>query len=565
MQLRKIYDQDAERTYHLREPSRTIRADDKIAHHRHAGDVDSGKAWRTVRRPSDMNEYAKEIQEIRAQAGSTKAHGKVFVKVRCLQKLCIPIPQQPTFFTCTLNNGIHFVTTPECPLEPNALIDQEFELIEHGKLAFSLTIKVRKDPHIVDQIRQMATPSPQQFMPAPPPPRPSGLRGLFSSTPKKQPKQALLRRPTPVMEDHLVRYMKADGSIGRAYINFKDIVKRCDTRLFETSYPLVGEWSEDSVRGGVAGVPGSMMSTQVSQRPIGELVLHIFRLPPLPGVPPETLPQSLEECHRGLSAVAWHKKIYYQGLLTQNGGDITSWRRRQFRIIGSNLIAYNDVTGKAIATISLRQALAVEDDQNPLAPGAVPGRRGRDESDAYFSDNRCFRLLFDNDEDIAFYADSEEEKAEWLRILRALVGNIPPHPLWAELVWQRHEQAAAAQALTQQQAQQGHQSQPQQEEETESPPQPQSQSQPSAHQVHSQPMQQPPPQHIQSPRAPTQHPPIQHGQGHKSQPPIPQMWQPRAHSLSPTPTQRGRNPPPPGKQMPPPPAPLPVPRPQAWR
>ena len=40
-----------------------------------------------------------------------------------------------------------------------------------------------------------------------------------------------------------------------------------------------------------------------------------------------------------------------------------------------------------------------------------------------------------------------------LRILRALVGNIPPHPLWAELVWQRHEQAAAAQAQQAQQAQ----------------------------------------------------------------------------------------------------------------
>jgi hypothetical protein len=116
--------------------------------------------------------------------------------------------------------------------------------------------------------------------------------------------------------------MKADGSLGRAYINFKDIVKRCDTRLFETSYPLIGEWSEDSVRGG-GGLPGSVMSGHMTQRPIGELVLHIFRLPPLPGVPPETLPQSLEECHRGLSAVAWHKKIYYQGLLTQNGGDIT--------------------------------------------------------------------------------------------------------------------------------------------------------------------------------------------------------------------------------------------------
>lgn len=31
-----------------------IRADDKVGHHRRAGDVDSGKAWRTVRRPSDM-------------------------------------------------------------------------------------------------------------------------------------------------------------------------------------------------------------------------------------------------------------------------------------------------------------------------------------------------------------------------------------------------------------------------------------------------------------------------------------------------------------------------------
>lgn len=155
-----------------------------------------------------------------------------------------------------------------------------------------------------------------------PPPKQGGFRSFFSSTPKKHPKQALMRRPEVTMEDHLVRYMKADGAIGRAYVNFKDIVKRCDTRLFETSYPLIGEWAEDSVRNW-AGAPGSVMSSTSSQRPVGELVLQIFRLPPLPGVPPETLPQSLEECHRGLRAVAWHKKIYHQGVLTQNGGDIT--------------------------------------------------------------------------------------------------------------------------------------------------------------------------------------------------------------------------------------------------
>ena len=29
-----------------------------------------------------------------------------------------------------------------------------------------------------------------------------------------------------------------------------------------------------------------------------------------------------------------------------------------------------------------------------------------------------------------------------LEVLRALVGRIPPHPLWAELLWQRQEELA---------------------------------------------------------------------------------------------------------------------------
>ncbi|KAG8728919.1 Bud site selection protein bud4, partial [Ceratobasidium sp. 423] len=178
--------------------------------------------------------------------------------------------------------------------------------IECGKLAFSLPIKIRKHSHIVNEIR------------------------LLTSTPKKQPKQALLRRPTPVMEDHL------------------DIVERWDTRLFKTSDPLIGEWSEDSVRDGGAGAPSAVMSTHTSQRPIGVLVLHIFGLPPLPGVPPETLPQSVDGCHWGLSAAGWHTTVYYQGSVTQNGGDIR--RQRQFRIDDANVTAYNDLTGKAIAT-----------------------------------------------------------------------------------------------------------------------------------------------------------------------------------------------------------------------
>jgi hypothetical protein len=40
----------------------------------------------------------------------------------------LPLPEQPTALTCTLNNGIHFVSTPECPLGRDSRIEQEFEL-----------------------------------------------------------------------------------------------------------------------------------------------------------------------------------------------------------------------------------------------------------------------------------------------------------------------------------------------------------------------------------------------------------------------------------------------------
>ncbi len=45
-----------------------------------------------------------------------------------LRSLEVPIPEQVTKITCTLNNGIHFVTTPEAPLARECSIDQEFEL-----------------------------------------------------------------------------------------------------------------------------------------------------------------------------------------------------------------------------------------------------------------------------------------------------------------------------------------------------------------------------------------------------------------------------------------------------
>ena len=109
----------------------------------------------------------------------------------------------------------------------------------------------------------------------------------------------------PPLPKNLARYMKPDCTLARAFVAFKDIERLCDTKLFETSYPLIGQKME----------LGSGMKTLQ----VGEITLQIFRLPPLPGIPPDQLPQSLEECQRGLRHIQWHKVTYFEGTLTQSG------------------------------------------------------------------------------------------------------------------------------------------------------------------------------------------------------------------------------------------------------
>ncbi|KDR75165.1 hypothetical protein GALMADRAFT_69760 [Galerina marginata CBS 339.88] len=457
-ELKKLVEPPKKSKYHVREREGTIYAsssEEKISHMAGPGDVDSGRAWRTVRRPSDMNEYAKQIREYRAQ-DKGKAYGKVFVKVLGIRGLHLPMSQEATAFTCTLNNGIHFVTTPECELSSDCRIEQEFELIEHSKLEFTLTLKVRRDPHIIAQFKAVAPSAPPPPPVSRPPPvtqtssKSSGMRSFFSSSPKKSSKDKIVVQPLPPpptqpqpvqrLAENLARHLKPDGTLARAFISFKDIATRCDTRLLETSYPLIGQRVE--------------LGGKFSTLEVGEIVLQLFRLPPLPGIPQDQLPQSLEECHRGLRHINWHKVTYFQGTLTQSGGDCSTWRRRQLRVIGSNLVAFNDVTKKATATIDLKKAIAVEDDQearnNARSPASGIAGRYADEYDGLYGVERSFRLIFPQDQEIIFFADTDEEKAKWLEVLRALVGRIPPHPLWAELLWQRQEEIAKRMAAAQQ-------------------------------------------------------------------------------------------------------------------
>ena len=84
-------------------------------------------------------------------------------------------------------------------------------------------------------------------------------------------------------------------------------------------------------------------------------------------------------------------------------------------MIGSSLVAYNDVTKRAIATIDLRKAIAVHDEQNVRSPAsAATARSDYDDSEPYGVGgvNHSFKLEFET-EQITFYADTDSEKANW--------------------------------------------------------------------------------------------------------------------------------------------------------
>lgn len=184
-----------------------------------------------------------------------------------------------------------------------------FFRIEQEQLEFTLVVMVPLHKHIEEQFRANTVrprPPPTKI---PSPPASKGGMSRFFGKSKPRPSSVVQPPPPPPpqLPENLARYLKPDGTLVRAFISYDDIARHCNTTLFETTFPLVGQKSEAN------GPPKTIH--------LGQIVIQCFRLPPLPGLAPHELPQSIQECHRGIRDVKWHKEAYYEGTLTQNGGD----------------------------------------------------------------------------------------------------------------------------------------------------------------------------------------------------------------------------------------------------
>lgn len=391
-----------------------------------AGDLETNKAWRPVRRPSDMNEHSRELRAARAREVSEgKSSGTVYVKVLGVESLQLPMPREQTFFCITLDNGIDYIRTPYGVLSEGARVNQEFSLVEHANFEFSLSLDIRRDPHITKLINERNRPQPPMPPPAVVPERTGaqspavsvssgrshggGFRALFG-TPRKNkhsrtqstpvvpapaPAPVVVQPPRPRVDTIAKYFIDSGNTVAKTHIALKPIASQCEAKVLEIRYPMFAMFKGPTLPDGTAPRPQ-----------VAKITIQILRLPPLPGLSPEELPGSIDETLRGLKHHKWHEEEYHEGILTQIGGDCRVPRRRMFKLRGASLLAINEVTKREVTSIDMRELKSVVDLN-------APKKTNDDDYDPYSARLRSFQLRFRDGEGIVFSADKDEDKAVW--------------------------------------------------------------------------------------------------------------------------------------------------------
>ncbi|KAK4140333.1 cell division protein anillin-domain-containing protein [Dichotomopilus funicola] len=391
--------------------------------------------------------------------------GRLFVKVMGVKDLDLPIPKnERTWFSLTLDNGVHCVTTAWLELARNAPIGQEFELVVPNDLEFQLTLNVKLEKPAPSPTNKKALPSPTKTSK----PKTSAFSRVFASPKKRremeqrqkqqeeeerlaaqreaQARQMMLKASQqPTAWELLSPLAAEDGSFARAYVCLKEHEPRCFGRPYLVDVAAFNEWATEepafassikSKRGGsntqnntISSAGGAGVMRRAPYK-IGKLELQLLFVPRAKGATDEDMPKSMNSCIREMKAAEERLARCWEGHLSQQGGDCPYWRRRYFKLVGTKLTAYHEATRQPRATINLANAKRLIDDKRSLMEKETTGRGGRrrrsafaEEEEGYMFVEEGFRIRFNNGEVIDFYADSTEDKEGWMRVLGEVIGR----------------------------------------------------------------------------------------------------------------------------------------------
>ncbi|KAF2434551.1 DUF1709-domain-containing protein [Tothia fuscella] len=386
--------------------------------------------------------------------GEGVERGRLFVKVVGVKDLDLPLPpNEQTHFQLTLDNGLHCVTTSWLELGRTAPIGQEFELVVLNDLEFQLTLQTRltppaKSPILVSPVSPTKSPSKSpakkssfaNFLMSPKKRREADRLAKEKQEEEEKQRLALERRRTeeqrqaarqraPTAYDLLHELVGSDGSFGRAYVSLKNHESHCFGRPIMVDMPIFNEWALED-----AAFASSVKSKRggTLRRPpyeVGKLTLQLLYVPRPKSATEDDMPKSMNACIRELREAEEANERVWEGHLSQQGGDCPYWRRRFFRLEGTNLTAFHETTRQPRAKIDLAKAAKLIDDKGSLLqPDTTKASKGRrksafDEDEAYQFVEEGFRIRFANGETIDFYADNAKDKEGWMAVLSRTVGK----------------------------------------------------------------------------------------------------------------------------------------------
>ncbi|KAF3480456.1 INT1 [Arthroderma uncinatum] len=395
--------------------------------------------------------------------------GRLFVKVVGAKDLDLPLPRgERSYFSLTLDNGLHCVTTACLELGKAAPIGQEFELVVMQELEFQLTLQMKPD-----QIK----PKPQPVRPASPakatkPQKASTFSRVFASPKKRremelrqqqeaqqlQKRQAEEKALANIVDpwEKIRKVVDKDGSFARAYVSLADFEEQAFGRPLTVDVTCFNEWAVDETVSSVKSKrsTGATAGSGTPRRPpykIGTLELQLLYVPKPKGATDDDMPKSMNACIREMREADHTASRSWEGFLSQQGGDCPYWRRRLFKLQGSKLTAFHEVTRQPRATINLAKAMKLIDDKSSLTQKETSAKGGRrrksafaEEEEGYMFVEEGFRIRFGNGEVIDFYADSRVEKDGWMKVLAETVGKgyasgsgqVKP---WTELILRREK------------------------------------------------------------------------------------------------------------------------------
>ncbi|KAG2178532.1 hypothetical protein INT44_001685 [Umbelopsis vinacea] len=348
-------------------------------------------SWKAAREQQKGGTFTKSRQRSHSTKAPKDIPGKLYVRLVAVQDINVPVPSEPTYVRCILNDGTYEHLSKYVMLGRHMQFDQEFKISANSNLDFSLSLHVRPDSHVKP----------------------------------KAPITRLLNSHKKVAPELSQFVNRQDGAIGSTRISFKDMIEECRSKLCSATFPSQNDWAID-----VSRTIDKLESTKVKPKTVGKLLLHMVYIP---GSKDRHMkyPRDIDECMRGFDARRWHENEWRTGYMSQMGGDVNFWRRRYYKAVGARLLAYHDTHLAPRAAIDLTQAVRLTSNGRLiLGTPQSPDQTNRHEMSEEDCVKNSFQFTFSNGEKIDFFCDTERERDVWVNTLRAAIGSMPQWPEW---------------------------------------------------------------------------------------------------------------------------------------